>query len=108
MPSSNLMAGQKIISPYPRAKILCFYIQRVHLSIKEAKSTKFGAKRAKLQAFAGHIWPAGSMLCMPALNSQGFAKQSPLQYIKSIYGVKDSKKVGISCSLKTSATVLCC
>jgi hypothetical protein len=25
--------------------------------------------RARLKAFAGHIWPAGRMLCMPALNN---------------------------------------
>ena len=42
-------------------------IQRVHLSRKQAKNTKLWAYRAKLNASAGHIWPAGRMLCMPAL-----------------------------------------
>ena len=42
-------------------------IQRVYLLRKQSKSTKFRVQRAKLKAFAGHIWPAGRMLCMPAL-----------------------------------------
>ena len=48
----------------------CYVIpmQMVHLSRKEPKSTKFWALRAKLKAPAGHIWPAGRMLCMPVLN----------------------------------------
>ena len=47
--------------------VMCLPIQRVHLSIKQLKSLTFWAKRAKLNASAGHIWPAGRMLCMPDL-----------------------------------------
>ena len=47
--------------------VMCLPIQRVHLSIKQPKSLTFWAKRAKLNASAGHTWPAGRMLCMPAL-----------------------------------------
>ena len=53
VPNSNLMVGQKNIWPYPRP------IQRVYLLRKEAKSTKFWDKRAKLKA--------GRMLCMPGV-----------------------------------------
>jgi len=42
-------------------------IQRVFLSKKQANLTKFGVSRAILKASAGHIWPAGRMLCMFAL-----------------------------------------
>ena len=42
-------------------------VQRVFLPNKQAKSANFSALRAKLKAYAGHIWPAGRMLCMPAL-----------------------------------------
>ena len=46
-----------------------FYpIQRGHLLRKQAKSIKFWVTRAKLEASEDHIWPAGRMLCMPALN----------------------------------------
>ena len=34
---------------------------------KQAKCTRFWALRAKLKASEGHIWPAGRMLCLPAL-----------------------------------------
>jgi len=37
----------------------------VFLSKKEAK---FGVLRARIKASAGHIWTAGRMLWMPALN----------------------------------------
>ena len=49
--------------------VMCLPIQRVHLSIKQLKSLTFWAKRAKLNASAGHIWPAGRMLCMPDLKA---------------------------------------
>ena len=42
--NSNLMAVQKFFLPYPWAKMICFY-QMLHLSRKQAKSTKFWAKR---------------------------------------------------------------
>ena len=38
------------------------------LKRKEAKSKKICTKRAKLKALAGHICPAGRMLCMPELD----------------------------------------
>ena len=75
MPNLNLMAGQKKFGSYPRAIILCFFTH----SRKEAKSTKLWVKRAKLKAFAGHIRPAGRMLCMPA--RRGWGRQSVMNYL---------------------------
>jgi len=34
---------------------------------KQAKQTKLGALGAKLKVSAGHIWPAGRILCIPEL-----------------------------------------
>ena len=60
--------AKKIFWVIPKGQNVLFLpIQRVHLSRKEAKNTKMCAKRAKLKAFAGHIWPAGRMLCIHAL-----------------------------------------
>ena len=42
----------------------CFY------QIKKAEFMKFRVLRAKLKASTGHIWPAGRMLCMPAIDEQ--------------------------------------
>ena len=42
-------------------------IHKMQLSRKQAKSTKFWAYWAKFKTYAGLIWPAGRMLCMPAL-----------------------------------------
>ena len=54
--------------PFPRAKIICFYPFKGYIyQKKHVKSATFWAKGAKLIASAGHIWPAGRMLCMPAL-----------------------------------------
>ena len=55
--------------PYPRARMICSYPFKgcIYQENKLKLSTKFWAKRAKLKAFAGHIWPAGRMLCMPVL-----------------------------------------
>ena len=68
MNNSNLMAGQKNILPLLKGRNDKFLpIQRVHLSRKQAKITASWTKQAKLKASAGHIWPAGRMLCMPVL-----------------------------------------
>jgi hypothetical protein len=37
-----------------------------------AKLTRFWASRARFKAFKAHIWPAGHMLCMPAIGSSVF------------------------------------
>ena len=63
------MAGQKKIWQNPRAKMLgCFPFKVCIYQENKLKASKiFCAKQAKLKAFAGHIWPAGRMLCMPGL-----------------------------------------
>ena len=48
---------------------MCLLLQRVFLSNKQGKDKKKLALWAQLKASAGHIWPAGRMLCMPELIS---------------------------------------
>ena len=73
--NSNLISGQKKKFPMPAGQIvMCLPIQRVHLTIKQPKSLTFWAKRAKLNASAGHTWPAGRMLCMPGLKGSCCSK----------------------------------
>ena len=75
------MAGPKFfLAIHQGPKCYVLPIQRLHLSRKEAKSTKFCAKRAKLQVFDGHIWPAGRMLRMPDLK-YGSAPSNNLKLI---------------------------
>ena len=63
-------------------------IQRVHLLRKEAKSTKFWSKRAKLTAFAGHSGPAGRMLCMPGISHAFAVRQKKNSFVAKIPIVK--------------------
>jgi len=63
------MAGQKFFLKFLGPKLPCFQpALLLFLSNKQAKSKKFYVLRAILKAFAGHIWPAGRMLCMPGLD----------------------------------------
>ena len=41
--------------------------------MKMQAKEKNWASRARLKASAGHIWPAGRMLCMPALEDENFS-----------------------------------
>ena len=67
--NSNLTAGQNFLLSIPTGQNCMFLpIRRVHSTRKQAKSTKFWPYRDKSKASAGHIWPAGHMLCMPALD----------------------------------------
>jgi hypothetical protein len=45
------------------AKTLRFYAYKEYFHVA-SKIEKFRASRARLEAFAGHIWPAGRMLYM--------------------------------------------
>ena len=42
-------------------------LERVFVSNRQGKKTKVLALRVKFKASADHFWPAGHMLCMPAL-----------------------------------------
>ena len=54
---------------YPRAKIICFNPLTGSVCQENMlKSITFWDLRAKWLASAGQMWPAGRMLCMPALN----------------------------------------
>ncbi len=65
------MAGQKLFCFQVQGpKLTCFYIFKdVFLANKQAEKSKLRTLRARYKASAGHIWPAGRMLCMPALYS---------------------------------------
>jgi len=71
--NSNLMANQNFFWHIQGTKLLCFntFKERMFLSKKEAK---FGVSWARLKASAGHIWPAGRMLCMPALKALSYVR----------------------------------
>ncbi len=64
---SSFMAGLKIII-YVQGPNVSFYIYKgCFYEKKQAKLTKIRVLRARLKASEGHIWPAGSMLCIPDL-----------------------------------------
>ena len=61
------MAGQKNFCLIKGPKCIFFYPFNGCFFNKQGKYNKFGALRAKSKAIAGHIRPAGRMLCTPAL-----------------------------------------
>jgi hypothetical protein len=59
------MAGQKFFLNLQGPKLP---FQRVFLSKKQAENAIFCGLQAKLKGSKGHIWLAGRMLCIPALD----------------------------------------
>ena len=53
-------------------------IQRVNISRKQPKAQHIGLS-GQMKGSAGHFWPAGRMLCMPALNKHDMPKESRSQ-----------------------------
>jgi len=68
MHNSNFMRAKKSVAETFAGQIGWVFSNFYIVSIKyQAKYGYIWALRAKLKAFTGHIWPAGRMLCMPAL-----------------------------------------
>jgi len=63
--------GPKKIFVHRRGlKLICFSTFKGGFHQKPSQRNKLGALGAKLRASAGHIWPAGRMLCIPCLDGR--------------------------------------
>ncbi len=84
--NSNLMAGQIFFDISKSQNWYVLTHSKGVLTKKGAKLTKFWVWGARLKVSAGHIWPAGRMLCMPDLNR---GKESSHDSKKSFVFLKD-------------------
>jgi len=89
MRNSVFWRAKKMLPRHSRARLFKFFLNFYSVSSKnQSKNTYIWAMRARLKAFAGQIWPAGCMLCMPALEV-GVATMSP----NGTWGLKSVKKL---------------
>jgi len=74
-----------------RARLVKFFPFLYSIYIKnQAKCMYIRALRDRLKAFAGHIWPAGRMLCMPALKCHQMSHSRGRGLLKSAKEVFES------------------